>query len=132
MRLRIVALDEFQFLTCIKLQLWGSKNSRFKDWQIGDYIVFFVSKKLAGLAEVSGKRFFSEQTAWDKDLYPYRIPITFIHASFLEERDLLASDVKEVLTEAWGKIAGAFSTSLFCLIKRLKLSFMLFALNLII
>lgn len=106
MRLRLVAIDEFQFLTCIKLQLWGSKNSRFKDWKIGDYIGFSVAKKIAGLAEVSGECFFSEKPVWDKDIYPHRIPITFIHASFLEDRDLHASEVKEVLTEAWGKIYG--------------------------
>ncbi len=106
MRLRLVALDEFQFLTCIKLQLWGSKNSRFKDWKIGDYIGFSVAKKLAGLAEVSGECFFSENPVWDKDIYPYRIPITFIHASFLEDRDLHANEVKEVLTKAWGKVYG--------------------------
>ena len=57
MRLRLTSIDEFQFLTCLKHQLWGSKVYRFKDWEDGDYVAIIVDKALVGLAKVSGKPF---------------------------------------------------------------------------
>ena len=36
MRLRITKIDEYQFLTCLKHGLWGSKSARFKTWKVGD------------------------------------------------------------------------------------------------
>ena len=55
MCLRLTKVDELQFLTCVKHQVWGSKTPRFKDWKAGDYLVFTVDKAIAGLAEVSGE-----------------------------------------------------------------------------
>jgi len=47
-RLRLTKIDEYQFLTCLKHSLWGSKNFKFKDWKKGDYLAFKVDKDLAG------------------------------------------------------------------------------------
>ena len=53
MRLRLTKIDEVQFLTCFKHQVWDSKAARFKDWNVGDYLVLIVEKTIAGLAEIS-------------------------------------------------------------------------------
>jgi len=46
-RLRLTAIDEYQYLTCLKYSLWGSKSERFRDWQKGDHLAFIVDKKSA-------------------------------------------------------------------------------------
>jgi hypothetical protein len=37
--------------------VWGSKAARFKDWNVGDYLVFIVEEAIAGLAEISGNSY---------------------------------------------------------------------------
>jgi hypothetical protein len=105
-RLRLTKIDEYQFLTCLKHSLWGSKSERFKDWQQGDYLAFIVDKTLAGLAEVAGKPFKSKQKVWDKDIYPYRITIKFVHVLAVEQRIPILGEVREILTSAWGPRYG--------------------------
>ena len=46
MRLRITKIDEYQFLTCLKHGLWGSKSARFKTWRVGDKLAIIVEKAL--------------------------------------------------------------------------------------
>jgi len=106
MRLRLTSIDEFQFLTCLKHQLWGSKVYRFKDWEDGDYAAIIVDKALVGLAKVSGKPFQSKQRVWDKALYPNRIPLKFIHAMQPEHRLPVLGDIRDVLVSAWGPKYG--------------------------
>jgi len=86
--------------------LWGSKSARFKDWQQGDYLAFIVDKTLAALAEVAGKPFQSKQKVWDKDIYPHRIPIKFIHVLTVERRIPILGEVRDALTSAWGPRYG--------------------------
>jgi len=105
-RLRLTKIDEYQFLTCLKHSLWGSRSARFKDWQEGDYFAFIVDKALAGLAEVAGKTFESKAMVWDNDIFPYRIPIKFIHALVKEQRVQLLGEVRDALTSAWGPRYG--------------------------
>lgn len=107
MRLRLTKLDEYQYLTCLKHSLWGSKSARFKDWQQGDYLGFIVDKALAGLAEVTGKPFQSKEKVWDNDIYPHRIPIKFVHALALEHRIPILGEVRDALTSAWGPRYGS-------------------------
>ena len=106
MRLRITKVDEYQFLTCLKHSLWGSKSARFKDWQEGDYLVFIVNKALAGFAVVSGKPFHSTETVWDNGLFPYRIPIKFTHVLSKDQRPPVLGEVRDILTTAWGPRYG--------------------------
>ena len=54
MRLRVTSVDEYQFLTCVRHQIWGSKQARFSAWEKGDYLAILVNKAVAGLAVVSG------------------------------------------------------------------------------
>jgi hypothetical protein len=43
-RLRLTKIDEYQFLTCLKHGLWGSKSARFKNWSQGDRLAIIVEK----------------------------------------------------------------------------------------
>ncbi|TKJ26995.1 MAG: hypothetical protein CEE41_00655 [Hadesarchaea archaeon B3_Hades] len=105
-RLRLTKIDEYQYLTCLKYSLWGSRSARFRDWRQGDYLVFIVDKSLAALAEVAGKPFQSKQKVWDKDIYPHRIPIKFVHVLAVEQRIPVLGEVRDALTSAWGPRYG--------------------------
>lgn len=60
MILRLTKIDEYQFLTCLKHGLWGSKSARFKTWKESDRLAIIVDKSLAALAEVTGEAFESK------------------------------------------------------------------------
>ncbi|MFZ5448319.1 MAG: hypothetical protein ACOZFS_06755 [Thermodesulfobacteriota bacterium] len=102
MRLRLTKIDEFQFLTCLKHEVWGSKKARFKEWKEGDYLAFIVDKAIAGLAKVSGNPLFSDEIIWDNGLYPHRIPITFLHAMLPQNRPPILGEIRDALTSEWG------------------------------
>lgn len=106
MRLRLTKIDEYQFLTCLKYSLWGSKASRFKDWQEGDYLGFIVNKTLAGLSVVAGKPFYSKEIVWDNGVFPYRIPIKFMHILRREQRPPILGEIRDILTSKWGARYG--------------------------
>src|SRR5690348_11460441 len=95
LRLRMSKVDEYQFLTCVKNSLWGSRTDRFKDWQEGDRLVIFVGKYLAGLGHVSGKRYKSEDQVWDNDLFPHRIPVTFDVILLPEHRPPILGPIRD-------------------------------------
>jgi len=106
MRLRFTSIDEYQFLTCLRHSLWGSKSARFKDWQVGDYLVFIVNKALAGLAEVAGDPFMSKEIVWDNGLFPYRIPIKFVNVMAREQRVPLLGEVRDAIISSFGTRYG--------------------------
>lgn len=106
MRIRLTKIDEFQFLTCFKHQVWGSKAARFKDWNVGDYLVFIVEKTIAGLAEISGEPYASKKVVWDNGLFPHRIPLKFTHAFLQPNRLPILGEVRDALTSTWGPRYG--------------------------
>ncbi len=106
MRLRITKVDEYQFLTCLKYSLWGSRSARFKDWQKGDCLAFIVDKALIGYAEVSGESFRSDERVWDNGLFPYRIPIKFQQVLTKNDRIPILGEVRDILISAWGSRYG--------------------------
>lgn len=106
MRLRLTKIDEYQFLTCLKYSLWGSKSARFKEWEKGDGLVFIVNKALAALAEVTGDPFFSKDKVWDNGIFPYRIPIAFRHVLEEDDRLPILGHVRQALTDSWGPRYG--------------------------
>jgi len=106
MRLRLVAIDELQFLVCLEHQLWGSKSARFKDWQTGDYLAFIVDKAIAGLAQVTGEPFQSKEKIWDNGIFPYRVGIKMIHAINQGNRPPILGQIRDALTSAWGTTYG--------------------------
>jgi hypothetical protein len=106
LRLRLTKIDEFQLLTCVKHGLWGSRSARFKDWKPGDFLAFIVDKGLAGLARVSGEPFDSRRRIWDNALFPYRIPIEFLHIVPRDRRPPILGKIRDVLTSEWGPKYG--------------------------
>ena len=105
-RLRITKVDEYQFLSCLKHSLWGSKSARFKNWQKGDYLVFIVNKSLSGYAQVSGDPFTSREIVWDDGLFPYRIPIKFKYILTKSDRIPVLGEIRDILVLEWGNTYG--------------------------
>jgi hypothetical protein len=105
-RLRITKIDEYQFLTCLKHGLWGSKSARFKTWGVGDKLAVIVEKSLAGLCEVAGPPFESRERVWDNGLSPHRIPMKFTHVLRPQDRPPILGEVRDILTEEWGPRYG--------------------------
>ena len=101
-RLRLTKIDEYQFLTCLKHSLWGSKTNRFKDWREGDYLAFKVDKYLAGLAIVNGRPFKSEAEIWEDHIYPHRIPIKFLMIVEKDKRPQFLGKLRDALINEWG------------------------------
>jgi len=106
MLLRLTKIDEFQFLTCFKHQVWGSKTARFKNWNVGDHLVFIVGKAIAGLAQVSGSPYISKQIVWDNGVFPHRIPLKFLYVFLPENRLPILGAIRETLTSIWGPSYG--------------------------
>lgn len=106
MRLRITKLDEFQFLTSVQNQVWGSKVARFTNWEVGDFLIFIVDKAISGIAEVAGKPYVSKQRLWDNGLFPHRIPIKFVHVMLAKNRPPVLGEIRDVLTATWGPKYG--------------------------
>jgi len=105
-RLRLTKVDEYQFLTCLKHGLWGSKSARFKNWSQGDRLAIIVEKNLAALAEVSGKPFNSRDKVWDNGLFPHRIPLRFTHVLKPKDRPPILGEIRDALTQQWGPRYG--------------------------
>lgn len=104
--MRIVKVDEYQFLKCFKAGLWGSHNNRFKHWKQGELLVFTVDKQIAALAEITGEPFYSEDTVWEDRLYPHRIQIKFLHVLSPENRLPILGEIRDTLINSWGTNYG--------------------------
>jgi hypothetical protein len=105
-RLRLTKIDEYQFLTCLKHGLWGSKSARFKTWLEGDRLAIIVDKSLAALAEVSGRAFESREKVWDNGLFPQRIRLKFVHILQPKDRPQILGEIRDALTQQWGPRYG--------------------------
>jgi hypothetical protein len=106
MRLRITKVDEYQFLTCLKHQLWGSSKARFKEWHIGDHLAVIVDGYIAALAKVAAKPFLSEEPVWDNGIFPHRIKLHFEKAFLKENRLPVLGEIRDILTNEWGANYG--------------------------
>lgn len=101
MRIRLTKVDEYQFLTCVKHGLWGSKNARFADWQIGDHLAIIVDKQIAGVAVISGDPLFSQERVWDNGIFPNRIPLKFKYLFEKESRPQILGSIRDNLIREW-------------------------------
>jgi hypothetical protein len=106
MRLRLTKVDEYQLLTCIQHNLWGSKAARFSQWKPGDLLAVIVEHKLAALGTVEGKPFVSRSVVWDNGVFPHRIKVNFTHFIEPEQRTPVLGQVRDVLTGQWGPYYG--------------------------
>ena len=105
-RVRITKLDEQQFAETVKQGVWGSGRPRFRKWEEGEYLVFFVGNGLAGIAEVSGAPFHSESVLWSNGAFPYRIPIRFLGVLPAQDRPPVVGQFRDLLKRAWGTYWG--------------------------
>ena len=96
MRVRLVKLGEAEFRPCVEHGVWGSNANRFSKWKRGDVLVFLIGHEVAGVAEVVGEPYVSPDLLWDKDLYPYRIPIRFRRV-LPQNRPALVPDIKKAV-----------------------------------
>lgn len=103
MNLRLSIVDEYQFLICVKHSLWGSRRARLGKWKIGDYLILIVDKALAGLAEVSGKHFESNERVWSNGLFPHRVAIKWLHIPAKEKRPKIEGNVRDAMVSALGE-----------------------------
>lgn len=101
LRLRMTKVDEYQFLTCVKHSLWGSKTDRFREWHVGDLLVIFVDKFLAGLGRVSGPTYKASDQVWDNGLFPHRIPIKFEVVLLPDHRPPILGPIRDALATAF-------------------------------
>ncbi|HEY3080274.1 MAG TPA: hypothetical protein VGM69_10240 [Chloroflexota bacterium] len=106
MAVRIVKVDELQFLTCLQHGLWGSNSARFKTWKVGDRLVFLVDTALAAVAEIAGAPFESRKVIWDNGAYPHRIHLGFQHALLPDHRPPLLGPARDALIAEWGPRYG--------------------------
>lgn len=106
MRLRLASIDEYQLLTCLKHQVWGSRMAIFSNWEQGDYLGFIVDRVIAGLAVVEGEPYISDKPIWENDIFPNRIPIRFVRILTEENRVQLLGEVRDALTTAFGTRYG--------------------------
>lgn len=97
MNLRLTKLNEFQFLTCVKHGVWGSKIARFENWKEGDLLAFIIGKRIAGVAKVSGKPFKTNDLVWDNGLFPHRIPIKFTYLMLPDNRPPVLGQIRDAL-----------------------------------
>lgn len=102
MSLRIASIDNGQFEICVKKGVWGSNNSGLTKWQVGDKLLFFVEKEVAGLAEISGQYFASDEIVWGNGVFPYRVPLKFLFVLPKEKRLPTRSVIKDKLMSVWG------------------------------
>jgi hypothetical protein len=101
MVVRIVTVDEVQFLTSVRHEVWGSNNPRrFNRWAAGEHLVFIVEKHVAGLAQVIGQPFVASTPIWDNGVFPYRMHIRFLHLALRENRSSVYPKVQEILWSA--------------------------------
>lgn len=101
MRIRFVKIDEVQFLTCLKNEVWGYKTDHFQEWEVGDFLIFLVDNNIAGMGRISGKPYVSTDLVWDNGLFPHRIPVKFTHAFQKCNRLPIQGKIRKSLSHSW-------------------------------
>jgi len=104
--MRIVKLDELQFLFCVKNKVWGSNRTNLKNWENDSLLIFKVDNQIAGLAKITGNYYSSEEIIWDNDLYKHRRPLKFLAIFKKTDRVNFNPIIKNILIKEWGKDYG--------------------------
>jgi hypothetical protein len=103
--LRIIKVNQENLDIAMENKVWGRKRMGYKGWEKGDKLLFVVGNEVAGLAEVDGKPFKSEDIYWEDDLYPNRIAIKPLQV-FKSKRVDYKEKIKPILVEEWGTQFG--------------------------
>jgi len=103
--IRLVKMEELDFLICLQNSLFGRSSDFLFSWKIGDRVCFIVGDYIAGVAEITGALFHSMDLLWIKHEYPFRLPIVFTHVFPVGNRPLFTKH-KESLIDIYGKNWG--------------------------
>lgn len=106
MRIRLGSLGEKQFQVCVKSGLWGSERGSYRDWQIGDYLILSVDRKIAGVARIVGSPFLADDLVWSNGLFPSRIAIEFVTVLDTSRRVPIEGEIRDILISLWGPKYG--------------------------
>jgi len=106
MNVRVASIDEYQFLICVKYNVWGANLGRLSKWKSGDFLMFIVDKKITALAEVIGEHFVSDDVLWDNGFYNHRIGLKFLYILDEKDRIIVNDEIKELFIKSWGKNYG--------------------------
>ena len=106
--IRIVKLNYSHFAACVEFSVWGANKNILTRWKDGDYVIFKTESEVLGVAVVNGDPFTSEDVLWESDLYPYRIPVKFIHIVGKKDLEKVTSDVRSELIRAFGFSYGFY------------------------
>lgn len=106
MKARIAKVDEQQFSNCVKHKLWGANHTFIDKWDIGELLIFSIDRKIAAIAEITGKSYMDDTVIWDNGLFWNRIPLEFRHILAPEDRIPMSDSIKEMLIKDWGPKYG--------------------------
>jgi len=106
LRIRITSMDEKQLAVCLANSLWGSNRNIFKEWESGDILVFCINMEIVAAAKVSGAPDVSELPIWDNGVFPWRIPLTFTHYFYPNNRIPLSGEIRDMFFRKYGEKYG--------------------------
>ncbi len=105
-RTRIAKADERQLSICIEQGVWGQSRNRFRDWRKGDFLLIISETGAAALGLVCSDPFVSEDLIFEKQFFPYRIGIQFVHFVGRDDARSLKADIESTLKPIWGNRYG--------------------------
>jgi hypothetical protein len=62
---RVAKLGEKQFALCVEHRTWGSTRNLFSRWLRGDLLALVVNDAIAGIADVCGDAYTSNDMIWE-------------------------------------------------------------------
>ena len=94
---RVLKIDPFQFLKCVKHQAWGANRILLQNWSVEDILVFRTGNDFSAAAKVVGPPFYSKELIWDNGVYPNRIPIEFFFLASEKVRSEFSAKVLDLM-----------------------------------
>jgi len=105
--MRIISLkDPSQLTPVVQYKVWGRARNQFSNWQIDEKIIFLTRKSLIIMGTVSGEPFCSNLMIWEKDLFPWRVPLSNLMECSSEEAILAEDGIRNLVMQAYGKSYG--------------------------
>ncbi len=87
-------------------EVWGSNKKRYRNWKIGERLLFFIENNGVAVAEIRSEQFLSNEVFWKEDLYPNRIRFACFDVYKGKEGSELQASIKKILKEGYGPTYG--------------------------
>lgn len=104
MRVLCTTLESFEI--CKEYNIWAATNNLFKQWCVGDVLIFRVEGKIAGYAKMTGLPFKSDLIYWSNEVYPNRVPIGDWNLLNPQNWIEVNNEIKEFFLNSWGDHYG--------------------------